>query len=387
MSDQGYGPPSTDGSPETSKPQPHSTLSTYSEDMYDILQEFFPELLASENRTEPVVSPLTTAPSLFPSITVSGALAVKESMMACDGNGLSYPLSNMTLISSADTLCEDDTLQIPPPHHNAYLGANKFYNNNMSQAGSASTSIESLYEPRYEMYTDYGNPTWTDYSGSSSAIPSAAPSAAPSMPVSRRGSHVSNASIFASPPPSSTPSVALGITHSPHMSNLSMINVTSADSTMDPAYNTMSAGAFPIALPTPTPTYDADAGQPADWLGVPRLSKRRRASAPERSYVCHFDGCTKVYDTGAGLRYHLKSKHGALTARAAKIRAKPRNILCSRCPDKAFSTRAGLKYHQQTMHAQDYLLDGPSDSGSGSCSGSGDLYHGPPQDGPPPPFT
>ncbi|TPX64917.1 hypothetical protein SpCBS45565_g05553 [Spizellomyces sp. 'palustris'] len=77
---------------------------------------------------------------------------------------------------------------------------------------------------------------------------------------------------------------------------------------------------------------------------------RRSSASNHITFPCFVRGCNKVYTTGAGLRYHLKTIHKTITPRAAKIKATEKNIVCPRCPDKAFSTRGGLKYHEKTVH-------------------------------------
>ncbi|KAJ3187927.1 hypothetical protein HDU85_006320 [Gaertneriomyces sp. JEL0708] len=81
-------------------------------------------------------------------------------------------------------------------------------------------------------------------------------------------------------------------------------------------------------------------------------TRRRRSSQPGRTFPCFYENCGRIYSTGAGLRYHLKSIHNSITPRAARIRAKPKNVFCELCPDKSFSTIAGLRYHEKTIHTQ-----------------------------------
>ncbi|KAI9205064.1 uncharacterized protein BJ171DRAFT_581271 [Polychytrium aggregatum] len=71
-------------------------------------------------------------------------------------------------------------------------------------------------------------------------------------------------------------------------------------------------------------------------------------SPADDTWRCHFKGCDKSYSTSAGLRYHLKATHSAITDRAQKLKNREMKFCCRVC-DKWFGTAAGLRYHNKTV--------------------------------------
>ncbi|KAJ3025726.1 hypothetical protein HDV00_012536, partial [Rhizophlyctis rosea] len=88
---------------------------------------------------------------------------------------------------------------------------------------------------------------------------------------------------------------------------------------------------------------------------------------PRRMYTCWAEGCTKIYGTRAGLRYHVRKHHKGLPPRP-----QPPKIVthtCGRC-GKGYATGAGLRYHLKTFphEGENGALGGrgPDDNANGT---------------------
>ncbi|TPX39735.1 hypothetical protein SeLEV6574_g07014 [Synchytrium endobioticum] len=84
-------------------------------------------------------------------------------------------------------------------------------------------------------------------------------------------------------------------------------------------------------------------------LPKPLAPSEERGEGARKVYACTFGDCPKIYGTGAGLRYHLKTWHKTLSPRVAKQAQKEAKYICNKCA-KSYSSVAGLRYH--TTHVQ-----------------------------------
>lgn len=73
-------------------------------------------------------------------------------------------------------------------------------------------------------------------------------------------------------------------------------------------------------------------------------------SAKSRNWKCFIPGCDRVYNTGAGLRYHVKNHHQLnllIKATRKPKKEKRREWTCTDC-NRSYTSLPGLKYHQST---------------------------------------
>lgn len=73
-------------------------------------------------------------------------------------------------------------------------------------------------------------------------------------------------------------------------------------------------------------------------------------SAKSRNWKCFIPGCDRVYNTGAGLRYHVKNHHQLnllIKATRKPKKEKRREWTCPDC-NRSYTSLPGLKYHQST---------------------------------------
>ncbi|KAJ3051150.1 hypothetical protein HK097_007862 [Rhizophlyctis rosea] len=124
----------------------------------------------------------------------------------------------------------------------------------------------------------------------------------------------------------------------------------------------------------PQPSHPSQPQRPTfiPYSDAPRPQRHGRTlilpppgAKPRRMYTCWAPGCTKIYGTRAGLRYHVRTHHKGLPPRPQPPKVVTHT--CGRC-GKGYATGAGLRYHLKTFNHE---AEEANSGGNGDVAESG----------------